>query len=111
MDKFEDDAPALARYQTLTAVFGEPQGKPEADVLVLLARWMADEEVAALVTLVRQATASAATQYRDLAREVAYHLRGFTLPRPMDGRSSGSLPCSPQRFGMPPARNEQATDE
>jgi hypothetical protein len=74
MDKFEDDAPALARYQTLTAVFGEPQGKPEADVLVLLARWMADEEVAALVTLVRQATASAATQYRDLAREVAYHL-------------------------------------
>jgi hypothetical protein len=74
MDKFEDDAPGLARYQTLTDALGEPPSKPGADVLVLLARWMADEEVAALVTLVRQATARDAKQYRDLVREVAYHL-------------------------------------
>jgi len=47
----------VARYVALQAVPGEPQSKAQADVLVLLSSWLADEEVAALAELVRQATA------------------------------------------------------
>jgi hypothetical protein len=57
MDRFAEDAPALARYQTLTAELGEPISKRQADMLTLLSRWISDEEVAALAELVRQATA------------------------------------------------------
>ena len=51
------DEPSVARYVALQAVPGEPQSKAQADVLVLLSSWLADEEVAALAELVRQATA------------------------------------------------------
>jgi hypothetical protein len=56
MDRLNDD-PSVARYVRLQAVLGEPLSKAQADVLVLLAQWLADGEVAALVELVRQATA------------------------------------------------------
>ena len=57
MDRFAEDAPALARWQALQTVLGEPQSKEQADVLVLLSSWMSDAAVAALAELVRQATA------------------------------------------------------
>jgi hypothetical protein len=47
----------VARYVTLHAVLGEPQSKEQADVLVLLSSWTSGAKVAALVELVRQATA------------------------------------------------------
>jgi hypothetical protein len=49
----------VARYVALQAVFGDPQSKAHADVLVLLSSWMSDAEVNALVELVRQGTAAA----------------------------------------------------
>jgi hypothetical protein len=110
MDEFEDDAPASARYQTLTAAFGEPAGKPEADVLVLVARWMADEEVAALVTLVRQATARAAKRYRDLVGEVAHHLPPGIYPASDEGWTFTGMP-SLLAAAIRDAGRELATDE
>jgi hypothetical protein len=56
VDRLSDD-PSVARYQALTAVLGDPQSKAQADMLTLLAHWLADEEVTALAELVRQATA------------------------------------------------------
>jgi hypothetical protein len=56
VDRLSDE-PSVARYTALSAVLGEPLSKAQADVLVLLSSWMSDAEVAALVELVRQATA------------------------------------------------------
>jgi hypothetical protein len=56
VDRLSDE-PSVARYTALQAVLGEPQSKAQADVLVLLSSWLADGELAALVELVRQATA------------------------------------------------------
>jgi hypothetical protein len=56
VDRLSDE-PSVARYVALQAVPGEPQSKAQADVLVLLSSWLADEEVAALAELVRQASA------------------------------------------------------
>jgi hypothetical protein len=91
MDKFAEDPPALARWQALTAVLGHPLSKAQADVLVLLAHWMADEEAAALAELVKQATGAATERYHSLVIELAHHLSS-THPTSAEGWTFTAMP-------------------
>ena len=43
-----------ARYGDLVAVFGEPESKSDADLLVVFARWLSDDELRTLTKLVKR---------------------------------------------------------
>jgi hypothetical protein len=90
VDRLSDE-PSVARYTALQSVLGEPRSKAQADVLVLLSSWMADEEAAALAELVRQATGAATERYRDLVAEIAHQL-DRTHPASVEGWTYTAMP-------------------
>jgi hypothetical protein len=103
------DEPSVARYTTLQAVLGEPLSKAQADVLVMLAHWMADTELAALAELARQATGAATERYRSLVIEVAHHLSS-THPTSAEGWTFTAMPTVLAATIRKVAREDQRTE-
>jgi hypothetical protein len=69
------DLRAKARHGDLVTLFGQPHTEPEADLLIMLARFLADNEIGALAGLVHRAVGDAAQRCRDLLAEVAHHVQ------------------------------------
>jgi hypothetical protein len=51
-DLLKGDLRALARYGELARVLGDPRDEPEIRLMVMLSRFLADEETATLVALI-----------------------------------------------------------